>query len=270
MHYNLNLADPLVIKCGGSILSNHSELTHLMEDLLQLKQQGFTKIILVHGGGPDINSLCAKFKINSTFHQGLRVTSAEVLSITQMTLLGKTNADLVHHLNQFNLPALGLSGHALKLLCAAFIDQAKLGYVGEITQVNTEFLNALFALDIMPVIAPLAVDEKGNTLNINADLAAAAIARAVGAQKLILLSDIDGYYKNYPDPTSLCSELTLGEVQELLNSSGTVTDGMRPKLQACALAVSSGVALAQIINGKSAHSLINAIKRPGLGTSICK
>lgn len=261
---------PLLIKCGGSIINNVDELSKLLQDLIQLKALGYP-IILLHGGGPDINQLCAQLNLTSTFSQGLRVTTAEVLAVTQMALLGKTNCGLVHKLNQNNILALGVSGHDANLLIADFIDQDKLGYVGEIFAVNTPLLDNLINLGIIPVIAPLAIDKKGNTLNINADLAAAAVAVAMKAQQLILLSDIDGYYANYPDPTSLVKILNTLEVAHLLADSITVSDGMRPKLSACLNAVNGGVSLAQIVNGNLAQSLLTAVQNPlQIGTSIIK
>ena len=261
---------PLLIKCGGSIINNVDELSKLLQDLIQLKALGYP-IILLHGGGPDINQLCAQLNLTSTFSQGLRVTTAEILAVTQMALLGKTNCGLVHKLNQNNILALGVSGHDANLLIADFIDQDKLGYVGEISAVNTPLLDNLLNLGIIPVIAPLAIDKKGNTLNINADLAAAAVAVAMKAQQLILLSDIDGYYANYPDPTSLVKILNTLEVAQLLADSTTVSDGMRPKLSACLNAVNGGVSLAQIVNGNLAQSLLTAVQNPlQIGTSIIK
>ena len=261
---------PLLIKCGGSIINNVDELSKLLQDLIQLKALGYP-IILLHGGGPDINQLCAQLNLTSTFSQGLRVTTAEILAVTQMALLGKTNCGLVHKLNQNNILALGVSGHDANLLIADFIDQDKLGYVGEIFAVNTPLLDNLLNLGIIPVIAPLAIDKKGNTLNINADLAAAAVAIAMKAQQLILLSDIDGYYANYPDPTSLVKILNTLEVAQLLADSTTVSDGMRPKLSACLNAVNGGVSLAQIVNGNLAQSLLTAVQNPlQIGTSIIK
>lgn len=261
---------PLLIKCGGSIINNVDELSKLLQDLIQLKALGYP-IILLHGGGPDINQLCAQLNLTSTFSQGLRVTTAEILAVTQMALLGKTNCGLVHKLNQNNILALGVSGHDANLLIADFIDQDKLGYVGEIFAVNTPLLDNLLNLGIIPVIAPLAIDKKGNTLNINADLAAAAVAVAMKAQQLILLSDIDGYYANYPDPTSLVKILNTLEVAQLLADSTTVSDGMRPKLSACLNAVNGGVSLAQIVNGNLAQSLLTAVQNPlQIGTSIIK
>ena len=260
----------LVIKCGGSIINNYQELNSMLQDLLQLKQLGY-QIILLHGGGPDINQLCNSLKIESTFSNGLRVTTPDILAITQMALLGKTNLTLVHKLNQTQLASIGLSGHDLNLLIANFIDKDSLGYVGEIHKINTEFLTSLLNLGIMPVIAPLAIDNEGNTLNINADLAASAVAVAIKAHKLILISDIDGYYANYPDKSSLVKQLVLGEIETLLATPDQVSEGMRPKLSAGLNAVIGGVNSAHIINGNQMNSLMKSVENPSnVGTTIIK
>ncbi len=259
----------LVIKCGGSIVNNQLELMSLIEDIQQLQHDGW-KIVVVHGGGPDINQLCQNLNISSKFVDGLRVTSAEILAITQMALLGKTNAVLAQQFNQAGILALGLSGHDVKLLQGEFIDQDKLGFVGEITQVNHPFLTQLLKMGITPLIAPLAI--KGNiTLNINADLAAAAIAANLQAEKLILLSDIDGYYTNYPDPTSLLAEMDSSYAKQLLATDGLVNSGMRPKLSACVQAVDGGINSAHILNGNTPHLLIELLQHKQIvGTTVFK
>ena len=257
----------IVIKCGGSILNDFSQLNHLISDIKELKVLGY-QIVLVHGGGPDINQLCQKFEVANIFKNGLRVTDEITLSLTQMALLGKTNAGLVHRLNQAEIPALGLSGHDLNLLMGDFINQDKLGYVGVIHQVNRNFLEQLFSLGIIPVIAPLIVDGGENVLNVNADLAASAIAVALGSQQLILLSDVDGYYADYPDKTSLVSKLTLSQVNSLLMHD-QISSGMIPKLKACEQAISASIKVAQIVNGNLPHGLKDAVLKPGsVGTIV--
>jgi acetylglutamate kinase len=259
----------LVVKCGGSILAQTNELTSMLHDLYQLRQLDY-QIILVHGGGPDINQLAKSLDIQSEFKHGLRVTTPEVLAITQLALLGKTNAGLTLQLNQAKLNAIGLSGHDANLLIGNCLDPVNLGLVGEVTQVNCQLIQSLLELDLIPVIAPLAISSAGEVLNINADLAAAAIAEQMHAQKLILLSDIDGYYANYPDKASLLPVLELKQIQQLLAQENLVAAGMRPKLQACVKALSLGtVASAQIINGQNLGGLLATIQNPtSLGTLI--
>lgn len=258
----------LVIKCGGSILHNQ-ELTALIKGLKSLKAANY-QLILVHGGGPEINELSAALKIESNFVNGLRVTCDEMLSIIQMALIGKVNTSLVQQLNQAELPAMGLSGHDVNLLKGKFINRKLLGYVGEIIKVHTELLELFLENKIMPVIAPLAISAQGETLNINADTAAAAVAAAIGASQLILLSDINGYYAQYPDPRSIVPALTSEQITTLL-AAEQVTKGMHPKLNAARSAVNEGVQTAHIINGKQACCLLQAMQKPGtIGTCIIK
>lgn len=255
----------IVVKCGGSIINQHTQLASLSADITALQQQGY-QIIIVHGGGPDINQLCQNLNVTSHFVDGLRFSSKEIIAITQMALLGTTNVTLVTLLNQAKIAALGLSGHDLTLLQATIIDLARLGYVGEVKQVNSALLRLLLQQQIVPVIAPLAIDDLGNTLNINADLAAAAIAIAVKAEKLVLLSDIDGYYADYPHNQQLVAKLTLPELQQLLHTK--VSAGMIPKLTACAQVLEHNIA-AHIVNGNHANCLLQAILQPNrIGTRL--
>ncbi|HLX55140.1 MAG TPA: acetylglutamate kinase, partial [Aquella sp.] len=164
------------------------------------KKEGFS-VVIVHGGGPDITQLCNKLNIESEFVNGQRVTNRDILDATQMALLGKINCNLVYKLNLAKVDAIGLSGHDVNLINADFENQQELGFVGKINKINCNFLMKLLSLGITPVIAPLGVDTSldceeynGNTYNINADLVAAEIAKALKAHKLILLSDIDGFY----------------------------------------------------------------------------
>ena len=220
-------------------------------------------------GGPDISQLCEKLSVKTSFVNGLRVTSKEILDITQMALLGQTNATLVQSFNLNNIPAVGLSGHDINLLIAEFVDQESLGYVGKIVKVNGDFLKLLLANKILPVIAPLVIDGNGNTFNVNADMVAAAIAISIKAKRLILLSDIDGYYANFPDKDSLVKFLSKSEVQAILDRPEKVIEGMKPKLTSCLEATSNGVISAHIINGKVAQGLIKVIEFPNsIGTTI--
>ncbi|AUR51273.1 acetylglutamate kinase [Aquella oligotrophica] len=261
----------VVIKCGGSILNNQAELTHIIAGIKSLIEKGYQPLI-VHGGGPEISQLANKLGIKSEFKNGLRVTDAAMLEITQMALLGITNPKLVAELNKQTIKASGLALHTLGALIAETLDIATYGYVGVVTSVNPEPIYQLLANGFIPVIAPLAVDENWQILNINADLAAAAIAKAISAEKLILLSDIDGYYSNYPDPSSLVAELSLTELQHLLTTdNNSISAGMIPKLEACYQAVGSKVNTAHIINGNKAAALANiALGIAQIGTTIYK
>ena len=259
----------IVVKCGGSVLNHGQELTSLCRNIQELNQQEF-KVVVVHGGGPEISRLLKHFNLPSLFHNGLRVTTAAIAEIAQMALIGTNNTNLVRLLNKHGINACGLSGADSNLLVADYLDWENLGYVGEVTVVNVNLLNLLLSAGIVPLIAPLAVDESGNILNINADLAASAIATALSAH-LVLLSDVDGYYAAYPDKNSRISMLHVSEVNCLLSEDGKVSSGMIPKLQACAKAVTGGVKSACILNGTEDYFISNALTQPGkYGTTIIK
>jgi acetylglutamate kinase len=260
----------LVIKCGGSIINNQEELHGLINNILQLKKSEY-KIVLVHGGGPDINQLCNDLHIKSEFVDGLRVTSEEVLTVTQMALLGKTNNNLVYKLNLAGVTAIGLSGHDNNLLIAGFTNKDKFGFVGDVKKVNTKLIFDLLALDLTPVIAPISIDGTGNTLNVNADLVASVIASNLKANKLILLSDIDGYYANYKDKNTLVAKLTVAEIEQLLYVDKNIAGGMIPKLTSCLDAVNGGVNSAHIVNGNTTNAILQTVLHPhDIGTIVLK
>ncbi len=259
----------IVIKCGGSILTNQNEFIHIANDLSTLLEKNY-KPVVIHGGGPEITQLCNKLNINSEFKDGLRVTTNEVLDITQMALLGITNPKLVQKLNQNSINSAGLALHTTGSMLAELLDFNAYGYVGKITSINAEPIYQLIKQGVIPVITPLAVDKNWQLLNINADLAAAAIACAIAADKLILLSDIDGYYSDYPDPNSLIKELDSNKLRYLLeNNNGSIASGMIPKLEACLLAINGKVKNAHIINGKQTNALSDiTLGLQNIGTTI--
>lgn len=258
----------LVIKCGGSIVNNQKELQILIDNIAKLKSSGY-KIVIVHGGGPDINKLCIDLNVESKFVDGLRVTTEDVLNVTQMALLGKTNNNLVYKLNANGINAIGLSGHDNSLLVAEFTDKDKFGFVGDVKTVNTKLIIDLLNLDLISVIAPLAIDQKGNTLNVNADLVASVVASSLKAQKLILLSDIDGYYSDYKDKTTLVAKLTSSEIEKLLYIDKSVAGGMIPKLASCLNAVAGGVNAAHIVNGNTPDIILDLMQK-NVGTEVIK
>lgn len=264
----MNTKKPLlVIKCGGSIINNIKELDILLNDVATLKKNGFN-IVIAHGGGPDINELCSKLNIKSEFKNGNRVTSKEILEVTQMALLGKVNCGLVQKLNMINIKSIGLSGHDANLIKATFINKDELGYVGQVQSINVDLINKLLELDITPVIAPIGIDDNGNCYNINADIVAGEVSSAVKAQSLILLSDIDGYYSDFKDKSSLVKQLTTGQINQML-ASNTVHGGMIPKLASCEIAVRGGAKSAHIINGNHPGGLISVtIGQNPVGTTV--
>jgi acetylglutamate kinase len=257
----------LVIKCGGSIINNTNELGILLDNIAILKSHGFD-IVIVHGGGPDINQLCTKLDIQSQFVNGNRVTSKEVLEVTQMALLGKVNCALVHKLNIIKVPSIGLSGHDVNLIEATFVNQNELGFVGQVEKINIDFIHKLLGFGITPVIAPIGVDNNGNCYNINADIIAGEIANVLNAYKLILLSDIDGFYRDFKDKNSLVDILTTSEISDMLDKN-MISGGMIPKLKSCVIAVNGGTNSAHIINGNHPHGLISITSNP-IGTTIIK
>lgn len=258
----------IVIKCGGSVIDSTHEANMLCTNILALQANGY-HVIVVHGGGPEINKLAALYNLESKFVDGMRVTDLAMIKLTQMALIGTNNTNLVQQLNNAGISAIGLSGHDAKLLIAEYLDFAKYGYVGNICQVNQELLSVLLQNNMTPIIAPLAIDNHGQTLNINADMVAAAIAQAVQAEALILLSDIDGYYANYPDKESLVPSLTTTQVTQLL-AHNQVSSGMIPKLQASLLAANNDVAT-YIINGTTKYHLTQLLDGTKVvGTNVIK
>lgn len=267
-HTGLNMNKTLVIKCGGSIVNNQKELQILLDNIGKLKKYGY-KIVIVHGGGPDINKLCNDLNVESKFVDGLRVTTEDVLNVTQMALLGKTNNNLVYKLNLSGINAIGLSGHDNNLLIAKFTNKEKFGFVGDVKTVNDGLILDLLNLNLTPVIAPLAIDNEGNTLNINADLVASVVAASLKAEKLILLSDIDGYYSDYKDKTTLVQRLSSNEIEKLLYVDKSVAGGMIPKLASCLNAVKGGVVTAHIVNGNTPNIILDVMQK-SIGTEIIR
>ncbi|RTL02474.1 MAG: acetylglutamate kinase [Proteobacteria bacterium] len=253
----------IVIKCGGSVINSISESSALCQNIKALQDGGY-KVVLIHGGGPEISKLAQIYQLESQFIDGMRVTNAAMIELTQMALIGTNNTNLVNQLNQFGLSAIGLSGHDNQLLRANYLDFDKLGYVGEISAINHELINLLLTHQLIPVIAPLAIDTAGKTLNVNADMVAGALASKLAAQALILLSDIDGYYANYPDKNSIVPLLTTTAVQQLLDNK-QVTSGMIPKLKSCLLAINHDAQKAYIINGTAKYNLVDLLNEPSAG-----
>jgi acetylglutamate kinase len=259
----------IVIKYGGNAMIDEQLKEQVMKDVALLHYVGI-RPILVHGGGPEINALMEKLNHKPTFVHGLRVTDAESMEIVEMALSGKTNKNLVALLNKIGAKAVGLSGKDANLLVARKLesDQGDLGFVGEIVQVNVPFLEMLADQGYVPVICSVAIGQDGHTYNVNADHAAGAIAAAMKATKLIVLTDVEGLYSDLNDKSTLISQLQVGEAAEMI-ANGQAAKGMIPKLEACAAAVQSGVERAHLINGSRPHTvLIEIFTDAGLGTMI--
>ncbi len=258
----------IVVKYGGSAMSDETLQKNVIKDVTLLKLVGF-KPIIVHGGGKEISRWVGKVGKEARFVNGLRVTDRETMEIAEM-VLNKVNKDLVTMVEELGVRAVGISGKDGGLLQVEkkYADGQDIGYVGEITGVNPKVLYDLLEKDFLPIVAPIGLDEQFMTYNINADDAACAIARAVKAEKLAFLTDIEGLYRDINDKTSFISRLTASEA-DALTSSGGVGGGMLPKLNNCTAAVRSGVGRVHILDGRVPHCLLLEIfTREGVGTAI--
>jgi acetylglutamate kinase len=223
--------------------------------------------IIVHGGGNDINRYCNLLGLDVEFKDGFRVTPPEVMEVVKMVLIGKVNHELVSELNQHGHIAVGLSGADGHIVKAERINK-EMGEVGRVTEIDTTLLIDLIKSDYIPVIASVAIGENGQSYNVNADLVAGEIAAAIGAHKVIFLTDVDGLYRDFSDSTSLISRFKLDDAKEML-ASGVLTKGMIPKINAVITAMQAGVSRAHILNGTIPHSmLLEIFTNEGVGTMV--
>lgn len=262
----------VVIKYGGNAMINDDLKNHVMEDITLLKYIGINPIV-VHGGGPDISSALTSFGIQSEFVNGLRVTDAETMRIAQMVLIGKTNKEIVSMIGTKGGKAIGLSGiDGVLIKCQkgyAMVDGNKtdIGFVGDIVSINCDVLSDLTRQGYIPVVAPIGVDENGNSYNVNADTVAGAIAEALKAEKLILLTDIEGI-KESADKEDAISKLTRREIFHMIDE-GKIVGGMIPKAKGAVRAIDAGVRSVHIIDGRIQHCLLLEIFTDhGIGTMI--
>lgn len=258
----------VVVKYGGSAMSNEELQKNVIKDVVLLKLVGF-KPIIVHGGGKEISKWVAKTGKESHFVNGLRVTDAETMEIAEM-VLGKVNKRLVTMVQELGVKAVGISGKDGGLLHVEkkYADGEDIGFVGNVTDVEPKVLFDLLEKDFLPIIAPIGLDEQYQTYNINADDAACAIAKAVKAEKLAFLTDIEGLYKDFNDKSTFISRLSASEAQELIDS-GMIGGGMLPKLGNCTDAIRNGVNHVHILDGRKEHSLLLEIfTNKGVGTAI--
>jgi acetylglutamate kinase len=258
----------IVIKYGGNAMIDEDLKRAVIRDVLLMRYVGINPI-LVHGGGPEVTEAMKRMGKEATFVGGLRVTDAETMEIVEMVLTGKTNKGIVALLNAEGGQAVGLSGKDANLLQAVKeTGRGDIGFVGRITKTNPAILHTLAGAGYIPVVSSVAIGSEGESYNVNADTAAAAIAVAVKAEKLILLTDVEGLYRDFSDKESLISELTTADARDLI-TSGTVDSGMIPKLEACAESVEDGVPRAHIIDGRRPHSiLIEVFTDTGIGTMV--
>jgi len=257
----------IVIKYGGAAMIEPALQEEFARDVVLLKYVGLNPIV-VHGGGPEITRYMERLGMKVEFVEGLRVSDAATVEVAKMVLVGKQNKDIVLLINRHGQPAVGLCGdHGLlfrvrKQLAAGDVD---IGFVGEIERVDVDVLNHI-AEDYIPVVASVGADVEGNSYNVNADAAASAVAAALGAFKVVFLTDVEGWLADPSDPSSRISQATAEEVRAQL---GGIGGGMRPKLEACVNAVSGGVGAAHIIDGRLPHSLLlELFTDEGIGTKI--
>lgn len=262
----------IVIKYGGNAMINEDLKRTVMEDITLLKYVGMNPVI-VHGGGPDISAELKTHNVESEFINGLRVTDADTIKIAQMVLVGKTNKEVVSNININGGNAVGLCGIDGRIIeCVPLTEDTEgnkidVGYVGKITKVNSAIIKSLCEDEYIPVIAPIGTDKNGQSYNINADTVASAVATAMGAEKLIYLTDVEGVKDNNGD---IIFEITTENAEKLIED-GTISGGMIPKSRACMEAVNQGVNRVHIIDGRILHSIILEIfTDTGIGTMFKK
>ena len=256
----------VVIKYGGNAMINEDLKQQVMEDIALLWLIG-VKVVLIHGGGPEISETMKRLGKKSEFVNGLRVTDRETVDIVQMVLAGKVNKTLVNLLQMKGGHAVGLSGIDGGILEASMKDEA-LGYVGEITKTRTQPITDLLEKNYIPVISTIASDRQGNTFNINGDTAAASIAGALGAERLIMMTDIAGLLRDKDDPSTLIPAVTVSEAKQLFEE-GIISGGMIPKVDCCIEAIEKGVKHVVIMDGRVPHSiLMELLTDEGAGTMV--
>jgi len=256
----------IVVKYGGNAMINEHLKEQVMEDIVLLWLIG-VKVVLVHGGGPEINELMDKLGKKPEFVDGLRVTDKETAEIVQMVLAGKVNKSLVTLLQMKGGHAVGISGIDGGLIEATTKDE-RLGYVGKITKIRPQPVNDLLEKNYIPVISTVASDRQGNVYNINGDTAAAYIAGALGAGRLLMMTDIAGILRDKDDPSSLIHEIDIDEAKKL-RDEGVISGGMIPKVECCIKAINEGVEKVTILDGRIPHSiLMELLTDEGAGTMV--
>ena len=269
----------VVIKYGGNAMVNSELKQSVIQDITLLKYVGMRPVV-VHGGGPEITKVLNQLGKETTFVSGLRVTDAETVSIAEMVLVGKINTEIVSLLNRHGAKAVGLSGKDADLIIAkkhlaevhenGEVKTVDIGFVGDVDQINTDILNALLDRGYTPVIAPIGVGRDNESYNINADYVAGEVAGALGAEKLIMLTDVEGIYRDYHDKNTFISTLSLTEAQEMIKD-GTIGGGMIPKVETCIKALQGGTGKTHIIDGRQPHSiLLEIFTAQGIGTQVVK
>ena len=261
----------VVIKYGGNAMVDESLKRAFAQDIVFLRLAGLRPVV-VHGGGPQISAMLERLGVASEFKGGLRVTTPEVMDVVGMVLVGQVQRDLVGLINEHGPYAVGLSGEDAHLFTAerrtATVDgvAVDIGQVGDVVEVRPDFVHQLLDDGLIPVVSTVARDREGNSYNVNADTAAAALAIALGAEKFVVLTDVEGVYANWPDRDSLIATLSVDEVSGMLPG---LESGMVPKMEACLRAVQAGVPRAHVIDGRVEHSvLLEVFTDSGIGTMV--
>ena len=256
----------VVIKYGGNAMTDGALAARFAEDVVLMHQVGILPLV-VHGGGPQIGDLMERLGKEPEFRDGLRVTDAETLDIARMVLVGKVNRDIVGSINVHGPLAVGVSGEDGGLITAAARNPER-GFVGDVASVDPTLLTKLFAEGLIPVLSTIGADASGQAYNINADTVAGAVAEAIGAEKVVYLTDVDGLYEDLDDKGSLIRQIRADELQHRIES-GDVTGGMIPKIEACIRAVNNGVTSAHLLDGRIPHvALLEIFTDAGIGTMI--
>ena len=257
----------IVVKYGGAAMKDPVLKASVISDVVLLSCVGM-RIVLIHGGGPEINKWLDRVGIKPRFHKGLRVTDGDTMDVVEAVLAGKVNKSIVSLINQAGGNAIGLCGKDSNLLSARQTSDVELGFVGEVTGVNPELIGTIIAAGSIPVVASVAADAHGQSLNVNADIAAGEIAASLGAEKLILMTDVPGVMRDKDDVDTLYRNLDIPATRRLMGD-GTIEGGMIPKVQCCVRSIAQGVSAAHIIDGRQPHSLLQEILTiEGVGTMI--
>ena len=256
----------IVVKFGGNAMVDDQLASQFAEDVVLMHSVGI-RPVGVHGGGPQIGALMDRLGIQSEFRDGLRVTDAETLDVARMVLVGKVNRDIVSSINRHGSLAVGLSGEDAGLIRAA-ARNPELGFVGDVESVNPAIIERLLAEDLIPVVSTIGADLTGQAYNINADTVAAAVAGALGAERILYLTDVEGLLADVDDPSSRISRIDLSGLAALIDN-GAIIGGMIPKVQACVDAVEAGVGSAHMVDGRIPHVLLlELFTDVGIGTMV--
>jgi acetylglutamate kinase len=257
----------IVVKYGGAAMKESHLKQQVVRDIVLLSCVGI-RPVLVHGGGPEINTWLGKLGIEPQFKNGLRVTDAATMDVVEMVLVGRVNKEIVSLINQAGGLGVGLCGKDANLIVARPQGEEGIGFVGEVNSVNTKLIELLVDNHYIPVVSSVATDENGQAYNINADTAAGEIAAALGAEKLILMTDTPGILEDYHQPETLIAKLDIQEARDLINK-GIVGGGMIPKVNCCVRSLAQGVRAAHIIDGRTPHALLQEIfTDAGIGTML--